>query len=93
MNVEGIWLKSNGEKIIVKPENGKDFKYEELRNFVGGYIETVYLKNNEIMIVNEEGKINDLDINENATNVYIQSYGVMDIIVGDVLLTKIKNIK
>ena len=93
MKVEALWLKSNGEKITVEPKNGKDFKYEELREFVDGYIEMVYLKNNEIMVVNEEGKLNNLDLNENATNVYIQSYGLKDVIVGNVLLTKKKNIK
>ena len=93
MKAQGIWIKSNGEIITVEPKNGKDFKYEELREFVNGSIETVILKNNEIMIVNEEGKLNQLDINADATNVYIQSYGLKDFIVGNVLLTKINNIK
>ena len=93
MKAQGIWIKSNGETIIVEPKNSTDFKYEELREFVGGSIETVILKNNEIMIVNEEGKLNQLDINADATNIYIQSYGLKDFIVGNVLLTKINNIK
>lgn len=93
MKAQGMWIKTNGETIIVEPKNGTDFKYEELREFVNGSIETVFLKNNEIMIVNEEGKLNQLDINADATNIYIQSYGLNDFIVGNVLLTKIKNIK
>lgn len=93
MKAQGVWFKTNGEKITVESKNGTDFNYEELRSFVDGPIEVVYLKNNEILIVNEEGKLNGLELNTNATNVYIQSYGLKDYIVGNAFLTKIKNIK
>lgn len=93
MKAQGVWFKTNGEKITVESKNGTDFNYEELRNFVDGPIEVVYLKNNEILIVNEEGKLNGLELNTNATNIYIQSYGLKDFIVGNAFLTKINNIK
>lgn len=65
------------------PKNGKDFKYDELNKIVGGYIEIVYLPRNKIMVLNEEGKLLNLPINEAATLRFNQE---RDYIVGDVLV-------
>jgi exoribonuclease II len=73
-------IKSNGEEIIVTPNNKTDFSLGEMQKFVG----TVKTKNNKIMVINEEGKINDLPINQKATDLY--KYGDFDFIVGDVLI-------
>lgn len=40
----------------ISPSNGKTFKLEEAQMHVEGYIEIVYLNDDQIMIVNEEGK-------------------------------------
>jgi len=77
-------LKANGEETNVLPKNKTDFKLDELQNFVGGLIETVRTKDNKIMVINEEGKINDLPLNEKATELYI--YSESDFILGDVLI-------
>ena len=77
-------IKSNGEETNVLPKNKTDFKLDELQNFVGGLIETVRTKDNKIMVINEEGKINDLPLNEKATELYI--YSESDFILGDVLI-------
>ena len=77
-------IKSNGEETNVTPQNKTDFKLDELQNYVGGIIEIVRTKDNKIMVMNEEGKINELQINERATNLYIHSD--FDFIVGDVLI-------
>lgn len=42
------------KKIV--PANGTDFTLEELKRFVGGWIEIINLNPRVIMIVNEEGK-------------------------------------
>lgn len=44
------------EVIMVKPKNGKDFELSEVQQYVDGYIEVVHLTDDQIMIVNEEGK-------------------------------------
>lgn len=83
------WLKTNLEVIDVVPKNGTDFQYDELREFVGGYIEIVPLKNEkQILVVNEEGKLNGLPVNALATNALALSYQprITDVIVGDALL-------
>lgn len=82
-------IKSNGEQIEVAPMNGNDFKLEELQTIVGGWVEIVWLPNNEdIMVINEEGKLYNLPLNKEATKIYQDSFGYTDLIVGDVLLCK-----
>lgn len=55
------WIKSTGECIDVKPENGRTFTLNELKKFVNGWIEIVPLydgsKHAGYMVVNEEGKL------------------------------------
>lgn len=79
-------IKANGETIEVEPRNGNDFKLEELKDIVNGYIEIVWLPMNKILVVNEDGKALDLPVNEAATKIYHDAFGFNDIIVGDVLL-------
>jgi len=77
-------IKSNGEEINVLPKNKTDFTLEELQKYVGGLIEIVRTKDNKTMVINEEGKINNLPINQKATAIY--PYNGYDFIVGDVLI-------
>lgn len=83
--MESYILCTNGEKKVVRPKNGTDFKLVELQGFVGGYIEVVTLDNGRIMVVNEEGKLLGLDYNIGATNL-VYECGIKDLIVGDVLV-------
>lgn len=78
--------KADGSIIDVKPNNGTDFSLEELQEIVGGYIEIVGLMDNEIMVINEEGKLIDLPFNETATQMYQEVDGFYDYIAGDVLV-------
>ena len=81
-------IKANQLDVIdVLPANGRDFKYEELRNYVGGYIEILHLNANQTLVVNEEGKLLNLPYNTIATEVIRMAYqGCDDFIVGDALL-------
>lgn len=75
-----------GKITQVSPKNGTDFSLEELRGFVKGHIEVVYLAKNTIMIVNEEGKLQGLSVNPNATKILRDYYKTSDYIVGNVLI-------
>ena len=86
-------IKTNGDVLDVEPKSGKDFQLDELQSFVGGYIQIVPLKNGQLMVINEEGKINALAINLQATGVFGDTYGDCDIIVGDVLICEENQIK
>lgn len=80
-------IKVNGDVIDTEPKNGKDFKLSELQKIVNGYIEIVYLKNNDILVVNEEGAINGSKLNLKASKIYGSP------IFGDVLHCKSKEVK
>jgi len=43
---------------------------EKMQNLVGGYIQIVYLEEQRMLIVNEEGLLNKLPINDNASELY-----------------------
>lgn len=82
-----IWIKANGDVQEVFPQNKKTFSLDELQGFVQGYIEMVGIGTDHYMILNEEGKLNGLDLNVKATEIFQKHYGATDVIVGDVLLT------
>jgi len=72
----------------IEPLNGSDYKLEELQGYVGGLIEIVPLTDGEIMVVNEEGLINDLPINPVATAIYQNATGDDGYIFGNVVICK-----
>ena len=51
------------------PINGKEFELEEVQKYVDGYIQIVQLNDRQIMIVNENGKIEGLRYNVIATGI------------------------
>ena len=85
-------IKTSGERISVKPENGTDFELHEMQEIVGGWIEIVYLRDERIMVVNEEGKVNRLEPNIVATNLLL-AQGGWDMVVGDVLVCDASMVK
>lgn len=78
-------INTYGDVKSVKPKNNNTFTLKELQSFVDGYIQIVKTRDDRLMIMNEEGKINKLPYNEIATSLYI--YGTHDVVVGDVLVT------
>lgn len=77
-------IKSDGTVMEVEPRNGKNFELQEMQSVVGGHIEVLWLGDN-LMIVNEEGKLNNLPINVKATRLLRGTIYQPDIVVGDVL--------
>lgn len=85
-------IKSTGEEISISPTTGKHYKLRELQQLVGGYIETLPVATEQLMIVNEEGKFLNLPINKRATEIAFENC-IPDIIVGDVLICLTTEIK
>lgn len=77
--MKGILLKANNDIEII------DFKdnLKELQTIINGYIEYYLIDKNLCLIVDEEGKLKQLEINKNASK--LAKY---DIIVGNVLVVK-----
>lgn len=60
---------------------------QTMQKVVGGLIEIINLQNGYIMIVNEEGKLNNLPINIQASIIFQHALNVTDdFIVGDVIV-------
>lgn len=89
----GKIYKADGMITTVEPKNGTDYSLEELQGIVGGYIEVLPLNDDEIMVLNEEGKILGLDLNDNATELISEAGMWDDFIVGDVLVCKNDEVK
>lgn len=72
----------------ITPAHGREFQLEEAQDYVKGDIETVYLTDNRIMIVNENGKNEGQERNNLATILAKLSHAIWfnDEIVGDVVI-------
>lgn len=85
-------IKTNGEVIEVAPKNGHDFSLEEMQEIVNHngnhYIEVIYLPNNKLMIINEEGKCEHVNapFNQKATDIFVDAFGPYDFVCGNVLV-------
>ena len=79
-------LKTTGEKERVET---KGWELKNWQKAVGGLIEQVNLKDGVVLIVNEEGKLKNLPINELATAMFQRVHGEIDVIVGDVVVANI----
>ena len=86
-------LYTDGSRKEIEPKNKKDFSLEELSKIVNGYIEIIYLNNNQLMVLNEEGKLNNLPYNSEATKLASTELAPDDFIVGNVLVCNGKYIK
>lgn len=78
-----LLIKTNGKTRTITPINGTDFTPEELQKYVGGNIEILNL-DEYICVINEEGKLNALPTNADATLLWMLSGGA-DVVVGDVV--------
>ena len=68
---------------------------ESAQEFVGGMVEGVPFPNGDYLIVNEEGKLKGLDVNEKATKLWRDTFdndnyitGRKDFVVGNAILIK-----
>jgi len=82
-------------------ENAKDEPtLKSAQEFVGGYVEGISFPNGDYLIVNEEGKLIGLPINEEATKLWKDTFdndnyitGRDDFVVGNAILIKKKALK
>jgi hypothetical protein len=84
--MEAKIIKTDGTIEVVKNDE-KEASLEFLQKAVDGYIEIVWLDENTLMVVNEEGKLLNQPLNELATQVfYEKTRRFNDCIVGDVVV-------
>ena len=68
------------------PKNGRTFILEEMQKIVGGYIEIIRLNDGRIIIVNEEGLLQGLPVNIEATNILRRDHSTTQYIVGNAIV-------
>lgn len=84
-NAKSYIIRTDGTKVVVMPASGKQFELEELQEIVGGYIEVVNLSDDRLLVVNENGKLYNMSLNESATALAHDCNAIFanDFIVGD----------
>ena len=82
-------------KLLLK--NGTDFSVKEIKEYVNGFLEVVWLRDEHrnIMIVDEEGKIKNLDSNVAATDLAVQAKAIYpyDYIAGNAVVCSMDQFK
>jgi hypothetical protein len=91
---KAIVYETDGRVFDIKPNNNKSFTYEEMKGIVGGMVEIVPLPSGRSLICNEEGKLDGLPENIEATKIWKEEYPIAkyplnndELIVGNVLIT------
>lgn len=89
-----ILFQPDGTEQTVLPRNGTDFALGEAQKWVGGDIEVLTLPDGRILIINEEGKFQNLPFNQKASY-YGGAAGMQadDFVVGPALLCKSEELK
>jgi hypothetical protein len=88
----GVILRVDGTREVVRPANGEYFTLKEMQTIVDGLIEILPTRLPDFsLVINEEGKLEDLPYNPAGTSMY--KYGNKDTIVGDVLVVNDKYLR
>ena len=93
MTKEEINTKASEFKIITDSKDEPNLK--EAQEFVGGMVEGITFPNGDYLIINEEGKLKNLPLNEEATKLWRATFtkdkyafGYDDFVVGPAILIK-----
>ena len=92
-------LKSTAKFQIIE-DSKHEPDLESAQQFVGGMVEGITFPNGDYMIINEEGKMLGLPVNEQATKLWRETFtkdkylwGYDDFVVGQVILIKKQALK
>lgn len=90
-------LKVSGEVMEIEPKNGRDFKLDELYKLLQcSLVEVINLNQDDIMVVDEEGKwVSNNIVNVNATKCAQENQAITswDYIAGDAIVCNRKMIR
>ena len=90
-------LKASGEVVEIKPNNGTDFKLDELYTHLQcSLVEVINLNQDDIMVVDDEGKLTPNNVvNVNATKLAQENQAIIfwDYIVGNAIVCNRKMIR
>ena len=85
----------NTAKLQIIEDSKHEPDLKAAQEFVGGYVEGITFPNGDYLIINEEGKIKNLHLNEEATKLWKATFdndnyitGRNDFVVGPAILIK-----
>ncbi len=92
MSAETIKENKTAEFKIITDKKDEP-KYPEVKEFVGGMVEAVTFPNGDLLLLNEEGKLMGLPLNEKATALWKKHFtkethlfGYDDVVVGPAIV-------
>ena len=90
----------NTAKLQIIEDSKHEPNLKAAQEFVGGYVEGITFPNGDYLIINEEGKLMNLPLNEIATGLWRETFtkdkyafGYDDFVVGPAILIKAKALK
>ena len=93
-------MKLNETKLKIISDFKDEPTLEQAQEFVGGYVEGITFPNGDYLIINEEGKLKSLPVNEEATKLWRSTFtedkyafGFDDFVVGPAILIKANALK
>jgi len=96
MSTETIKENKTAEFKIITDKKDEP-KYAEVKEFVGGMVEAVTFPNGDLLLLNEEGKLMGLPLNEEASKLWSETFdndnyitGRNDFVVGPAILIRAK---
>ena len=96
-NMKAKLLKASGEVVEIKPNNGKDFKLDELyKHLQCSLVDVISLNRDDIMVVDDEGKLKANNVvNVNATMLAQENQAITswDYIAGNAIVCNKKMIR
>ena len=88
-------LSIDANEFLIIDNKKNEPQYKAVSDFVGGMVEVVQFPNGDLLLLNEEGKLLGLPINEEASKLWSETFtkdkyafGYDDFVVGPVILIK-----
>ena len=99
-NTKRNTLSTDANEFVIIDDVKNEPTLKSAQDFVGGYVEGITFPNGDYLIINEEGKLMGLPINEQATKLWKETFdndnfitGRNDFVVGPAILIKKQALK
>ena len=88
-------LSTDANEFVIIDDKKNEPQYKAVSDFVGGMVECVSFPNGDLLLLNEEGKLMGLPLNEKASKLWSETFdndnyitGRNDFVVGPAILIK-----
>ena len=88
-------LSIDGNEFLIIDDKKNEPQYKAVSDFVGGMVECVKFPNGDLLLLNEEGKLMGLPVNQEASKLWSETFtkdkyafGYDDFVVGPAILIK-----